>query len=173
MANQSPQMMMTTPPYSQSMHAQNPSSQAPMRGMSPPSAQRGAKPTYVTGAAGSLSGTQSYNYPQSSGMWPQTPQTPQHGAYSGYTTQAQTPHAQQSPAPQIRHSSSGQMQPGTMQFSGMPGMAQGYAGGQAIYPTEQTPRQYLPQGAQAAPPVTQAWSGQPTPAQQWWTNQQQ
>lgn len=37
--NQSPQMMMTTPPYSQSMHAQNSISQAPMRGTVSPFAE--------------------------------------------------------------------------------------------------------------------------------------
>lgn len=103
-------------------------------------------------------------------MWPATPQTPQHG-YSTYTTQAQGPHAQQSPAPQLRHSSSGQMQPG-MQFSSIPAMNQGYgAAGQTMYPADQTPRQYMPQGAQGTPAVSQPWSNQQTPAtQQWWGN---
>ena len=35
-SSQSPQIMMTAPPYSQSIHAQNTSSQAPLRGMAPP-----------------------------------------------------------------------------------------------------------------------------------------
>ncbi|WYZ42846.1 hypothetical protein EsH8_VI_000545 [Colletotrichum jinshuiense] len=151
--NQSPQMMMTAPPYSQSIHAQNPISQAPMR----------------AGSAGSMpQGAQGYHYPGSGQMWPQTQQNPQHN-YSGYTTQNQQPH-QQSPAPQLRHAASG-VQP-AMQFSGMPGMGQSYGAGQGIYPQEQTPRQYMPQPNQGSPAVTQAWSGQQTPAQ-WWTNQPQ
>ncbi|KAJ0327906.1 hypothetical protein COL5a_005493 [Colletotrichum fioriniae] len=171
--NQSPQMMMTAPPYSQSIHAQNPISQAPMRGMAQPSAQKNNKPTTLP-AAGSASsmpqGAQGYHYPGTGQMWPQTQQTPQQHNYSGYTTQGQQPH-QQSPAPQLRHATSG-VQPG-MQFSGMPGMGQSYgAAGQGIYPTDQTPRQYMPQPNQGSPAVTQAWSNQQTPAQ-WWSNQPQ
>ncbi|KAF3803006.1 Chromatin structure-remodeling complex subunit rsc7 [Colletotrichum gloeosporioides] len=150
--NQSPQMMMTAPPYSQSIHAQNPISQAPMRGS----------------ASNMPQGAQGYHYPASGQMWPQTQQTPQHN-YSGYTTQNQQSH-QQSPAPQLRHATSG-VQP-AMQFPGMPGMGQNYGAGQAMYPTDQTPRQYMPQPNQGSPAVTQAWSNQQTPAQ-WWTNQPQ
>ncbi|KAF4929947.1 Chromatin structure-remodeling complex subunit rsc7 [Colletotrichum viniferum] len=151
--NQSPQMMMTAPPYSQSIHAQNPISQAPMR----------------AGSASNMpQGAQGYHYPASGQMWPQTQQTPQHN-YSGYTTQNQQSH-QQSPAPQLRHATSS-VQP-AMQFPGMPGMGQNYGAGQAMYPTDQTPRQYMPQPNQASPAVTQAWSNQQTPAQ-WWTNQPQ
>ncbi|KAF9870021.1 chromatin remodeling complex subunit [Colletotrichum karsti] len=178
--NQSPQMMMTAPPYSQSIHAQNPISQAPMRGMAQPSSQKNNKPTTLP-AAGSASSMpqgaqQGYHYPASGQMWPQQQQqqqqqpqqqTPQHN-YSGYTTQNQQSH-QQSPAPQLRHSSSG-VQP-AMQFSGMPGMGQSYAG-QGMYSADQTPRQYMPQPNQGSPAVTQAWSNQQTPAQ-WWTNQPQ
>ncbi|GKT63561.1 chromatin structure-remodeling complex protein rsc7 [Colletotrichum tofieldiae] len=171
--NQSPQqMMMTAPPYSQSIHAQNPISQAPMRGMAQPSSQKNNKPTTLP-AAGSTSsmpqGAQGYHYPGTGQMWPQTQQNPQQHNYSGYTTQGQQSH-QQPPAPQLRHANSG-VQPG-MQFSGMPGMGQSYGAGQGIYPTDQTPRQYMPQPNQGSPAVTQAWSNQQTPAQ-WWTNQPQ
>jgi hypothetical protein len=174
--NQSPQMMMTAPPYSQSIHAQNSISQTPIRGMAQPSSssspyQKNSKPTTLSsGTAGNMpQGAQSYNYPPSTQMWPQTPQTPQHG-YSGYTTQAQASHAQQQPpAPQLRHSSSGQVQQGGMQFSGMPGMGQGYQPSQGMYPSDQTPRQYLPQNTAGSPAVTQGWPNQQTPAQ-WWTN---
>lgn len=171
MATQSPQMMMAAPAYSQSIHSQSTMSQAPIRGMTQPSAQTSARPTpsLSSGTPGSLPQAQGYSY-QSNPMWPATPQTPQHG-YSTYTTQAQPPHAQQSPAPQLRHSSSAQMQPG-MQFSSIPAMSQGYgAAGQTMYPADQTPRQYLPQGAQGTPAVSQPWSNQQTPAaQQWWGN---
>ncbi|KZL85673.1 chromatin remodeling complex subunit [Colletotrichum incanum] len=171
--NQSPQqMMMTAPPYSQSIHAQNPISQAPMRGMAQPSSQKNNKPTTLP-AAGSTSsmpqGGQGYHYPGTGQMWPQTQQNPQQHNYSGYTTQGQQSH-QQPPAPQLRHANSG-VQP-AMQFSGMPGMGQSYGAGQGIYPTDQTPRQYMPQPNQGSPAVTQAWSNQQTPAQ-WWTNQPQ
>ncbi|TDZ22288.1 Chromatin structure-remodeling complex subunit rsc7 [Colletotrichum orbiculare MAFF 240422] len=153
--NQSPQMMMTAAPYSQSIHAQNTISQAPMRAGSTSNMPQGA---------------QGYHYPGASGqMWPQTQQNPQHN-YSGYTTQGQQSH-QQSPAPQLRHASSG-VQP-AMQFSGMPGMGQNYGtAGQGMYPADQTPRQYMPQPNQGSPAVTQPWSNQQTPAQ-WWTNQPQ
>ncbi|CRK45429.1 hypothetical protein BN1723_019738, partial [Verticillium longisporum] len=112
-------------------------------------------------------------------MWPQQmPQAHQH--YPGYTTQGQQQqqqqqsHPQQSPAPQPQlrqHSSSG-VQPG-MQFSGMPGMSQGYGSNQAIYSAEQTPRQYMPQPNPGAPAVSQAWSNQQSPGAQWWANQPQ
>lgn len=62
------------------------------------------------------------------------------------------------------------MQP-NMQFPGMGGMP--YGGGQSMYPTDQTPRQYLPQSTPANPNASQAWSGQHSPPQQWWTPQQQ
>lgn len=170
MATQSPQMMMAAPAYSQSIHSQSTMSQAPIRGMTQPPAQKNARPTssLSSGTAGNLPQTQGYNNYQSSQMWPSTPQTPQHG-YSTYTTQPQAAQPQQSPAPQLRHSSSGQMQPG-MQFSNIPGMNPAYgAAGQTMYPAEQTPRQYLPQAAQGTPAVSQAWSNQQTPAaQQWW-----
>ncbi|KAK0656344.1 chromatin remodelling complex Rsc7/Swp82 subunit-domain-containing protein [Cercophora newfieldiana] len=154
--NQSPQMMMTAAPYSQPIHAQNSVSQGAMRGGSMPQ------------------NTQNYTYPQSQQIWPTTPQTPQHG-YSAYTTQSQaSPHPQQSPAPQIRHSGGGNpVQPGNMPYSGMPGMGPGYGTAtQGMYnPADQTPRQYMHQSA-PAPAVSQPWSQQQTPAQ-WWTTQPQ
>ncbi|KAL2154202.1 hypothetical protein VTH82DRAFT_2878 [Thermothelomyces myriococcoides] len=156
--NQSP-MMMTAAPYSQPIHAQNPVGQNTMRG-----------------STGTLPHTaqQNYSYSQNQ-MWPPTPQTPQHG-YSAYTTQSQpSPHPQQSPASQLRHSSaSGPVQPGGLSYSGMPGMGQGYAPAatQGMYPADQTPRQYMQQSPQA-PAVTQAWSQQQATPAQWWTNQPQ
>ncbi|KAL2165662.1 hypothetical protein VTG60DRAFT_4055 [Thermothelomyces hinnuleus] len=156
--NQSP-MMMTAAPYSQPIHAQNPVGQNTLRG-----------------STGTLPHTtqQNYSYSQNQ-MWPPTPQTPQHG-YSAYTTQSQpSPHPQQSPAPQMRHSSaSGPVQPGGLSYSGMPGMGQGYgpAATQGMYPADQTPRQYMQQSPQA-PAVTQAWSQQQATPGQWWTNQPQ
>lgn len=173
--NQSPQMMMTAAPYSQSIHAHNQGSQPSMRGMAQAPHHNNPKPTEIlSGSSGSIpQGAQSYTYPPNQ-MWPPTPQTPQHG-YSAYTTQSQpSPHPQQqSAAPQLRHSGAGnQVQPGGMPYSGMPGMSQGYGAPppQGMYPTEQTPRQYMHQSAAGAPAVTQAWSQQ-NPAQ-WWTNQQ-
>ncbi|KAI1840173.1 hypothetical protein JX265_006278 [Neoarthrinium moseri] len=178
--NQSPQMMMTGPPYSQSIHSQQPISQAPMRGMpqAAPSQKQSRPPSLQSGPTGNLApGAQTYNYGQNP-MWshPQTPQTPQH--YSGYTTQPQqSPHPQQSPAPQLRHPSGTpqQMQPGAMQYPGMPGLSQGYPNpSQGMYPPEQTPRQFMPQNPGASPAVTQGWSNpQTSSAGNWWANQPQ
>lgn len=174
--NQSPQMMMTAAPYSQPIHAQNPVNQGAMRGMAQAPAQNSSRPTNSSsGSSGSMQqNSQNYSYPQNQ-MWPPTPQTPQHG-YSAYTTQSQaSPHPQQqSPAPQIRHSGgSSQVQPGSMSYSGMPGMGQSYGtAAQGIYnPADQTPRQYMHQSA-PAPAVSQPWSQQQSPAQ-WWTTQPQ
>ncbi|KAM7222274.1 Chromatin remodelling complex Rsc7/Swp82 subunit domain containing protein [Rhypophila decipiens] len=172
--NQSPQMMMTAAPYSQPIHAQNSVNQGSMRGMAQPPAQSISRPTNQSTAPSTNlpQSSQNYNYSQSQ-MWPPTPQTPQHG-YSAYTAQSQpSPHPQQSPAPQLRHSSAGTgVQPGSMSYSGMPGMSQGYgAPAQNMYPADQTPRQYMHQSS-STPAVTQAWSQQPTPAQ-WWANQPQ
>ncbi|RSL38932.1 hypothetical protein CEP53_014451 [Fusarium sp. AF-6] len=153
-STQSPQMMMTTAPYSQSISAQSNLTQAPMRG-----------------STSSLSqGTPSYNYQSGQSMWPQA-QTQQH-TYGSYTAQSQAPHPSQSPASHLRQSSSGQMQT-NMQFPGMASMQ--YGAGQSMYPTDQTPRQYMPQGGAGGPAVTQGWSGQHSPAQQqqWWTPGQQ
>jgi len=176
--NQSPQMMMTAAPYSQPIHAQNSVSQgttAPgnMRGMAQSSTQNISRPTNSSPASSASmpQASQNYNYPQSQ-MWPQTPQTPQHG-YSAYTAQSQpSPHPQQTPAP-LRHSStSGQVPQGSMPYSGMPAMSQGYGTpAQGMYPADQTPRQYMHQSA-PTPAVTQSWPQQQTPAQ-WWSNQPQ
>lgn len=168
-STQSPQMMMTAAPYSQSIHAQNSISQAPMRGMAQSPIQSNPRPAPpLPGSASSLSqGNQGYNYQPSQSMWPQTPQAPQH-SYGSYTAQGQPPpHPSQSPAPHLRQPSSGQMP--TMQFPGMASMQYG-AGGQSMYPSDQTPRQYMPQSAPPGPQVTQAWSSQhsPAPQQQWW-----
>ncbi|KAI1023227.1 hypothetical protein LB503_001178 [Fusarium chuoi] len=164
-STQSPQMMMTTAPYSQSISAQSSLSQAPMRGMAQ-SPTQSIRPT-LPGTGGSMSqGTPGYNY-QSGQMWPQTPQAPQHG-YGSYTAQSQAPHPSQSPS-HLRQGSSGQMQ--SMQFPAMAGMQ--YGAGQSMYPADQTPRQYMPQGGAGGPSVSQGWSGQHSPAQQWWTPGQQ
>ncbi|KAF4510629.1 hypothetical protein G6O67_002505 [Ophiocordyceps sinensis] len=152
--SQSPQMMMTAAPYSQSMHVPNTLGQAPMRSSS-----------------GSISqGTPGYNYQSNQAMWSQSPQ-PAHHNYASYTTQSQSPHPSQSPAPHLRQPSTGQMQP-NMPFPGMSGMQ--YGAGQGIYPAEQTPRQYLPQNAPGGPTVSQSWSGQQhSPPPQWWAPPQQ
>lgn len=174
--NQSPQMLMTAAPYSQSIHSQQPISQAPMRGMPQAPAQKQTRPPSLSGPSGNLAqGAQTYNYNQNA-IWnhPQTPQTPQH--YSGYTTQPQqSPHPQQSPAPQLRHpSGTPQMQQGAMQYPGMPGMSSYGAPSQGMYPPEQTPRQFMPQNPGGSPAVTQGWSNQQTPAGgNWWANQPQ
>ncbi|KAH8736840.1 chromatin remodelling complex Rsc7/Swp82 subunit-domain-containing protein [Ilyonectria robusta] len=171
-SSQSPQMMMTTAPYSQSISAQSNLTQAPMRGMAQSPTQSNTRPTpSLPGSSSSISqGTPSYNYQSGQSMWPQTPQTPQQHSYGSYTTQGQQAHPSQSPASHLRQPSSGQMQP-NMQFPGMAGMP--YGTGQSMYPTDQTPRQYMPQSAPGGPAVTQAWSGQHSPAQQWWTPGQQ
>ncbi|KAF4119227.1 chromatin structure-remodeling complex protein RSC7 [Geosmithia morbida] len=202
-SSQSPQMMMTGPPYSQSIQAQStPGHQPPLRGKAatatPASSLPDMAPTTLLPkgilpalnanrlvTAGSTSsigqGTPGYNY-QSGQMWSQTPQTPQHsyGSYSGAQAQAQAQqqqqqqqqqqpsHPSQSPASHLRQPSSGQMQPGSMQFPSMGGMQYGAAGG-TMYPAEQTPRQYMPQTA----PGSAQWSSQHPPPQQWWAPQQQ
>ncbi|KAK6957993.1 hypothetical protein Daesc_000785 [Daldinia eschscholtzii] len=177
--NQSPQMMMTAPPYSQPIHSQQPIGQPSMRGIPQPSSQKQPRPSNIQpGASGNMSqGTPAYNYGSSNQMWgpPQTPQTPQH--YQGYTTQSQpSPHPQQSPAPQLRHSGgTPQMQPSTMQYHGMPGIGQSYPNpGQGMYPPEQTPRQFMPQNPGPGPAVTSAWNTPQTSAgQTWWASQPQ
>jgi len=153
-SSQSPQMMMTAPPYAQSLQAQNaPGQQPPMR----------------AGSTSSIGqGTPSYNYP-SGQMWSQPPQTPQQ-SYSSYTTQSQQQHPPQSPASHLRQPSTGQMQPG-MQYPAMAGMQYGTGG--SMYSAEQTPRQYMAPSTPGNPQVPQGWSGQQSPPQQWWAPQQQ
>ncbi|KAI1347608.1 chromatin remodelling complex Rsc7/Swp82 subunit-domain-containing protein [Xylaria sp. FL0043] len=178
LSNQSPQLMMTAPPYSQSIHSQQPMGQPPMRAMPQPSNQKQPRPPSLqSGPASMPQGTPTYNYGSQNAMWgPQTPQGPP--PYGGYTTQAQpSPHAQQSPAPQqLRHpSGTPQMQPSTMQYPGMQGLAHGYPGqGQGMYPPEQTPRQFMPQNQSSAPAITSTWANSPTPTgSSWWPNQPQ
>ncbi|KAH8788749.1 chromatin remodelling complex Rsc7/Swp82 subunit-domain-containing protein [Diaporthe sp. PMI_573] len=174
--SQSPQLMMTAPPYSNPIQAQNPISQSStMRGMAQVPSQPQSKPTSLSsGSTASMPQTaQGYGYQPSSQMWPPTPQTPQYG-YTHNQQAQQSPHPPQSSTSQMRHSStSGSVQQGGMPYSGMPGMAQGYP---APSPYDhQTPRQYMHQGSTPSPAVTQAWSGQqqqPQP-QQWWTQQPQ
>ncbi|KAG6217150.1 hypothetical protein E4U26_007993 [Claviceps purpurea] len=147
-SSHSPQMMMTAPPYSQSIHAQN-TLGSTSGGMS-------------QGAPGG------YSYQPNQAMWSQSSQAPHHG-YGGYTTQSQGHHPSQSPAPHLRQSSTGQIQP-NMPFPGMGSMQ--YGSGQGMYPADQTPRQYLPQGAPGGPQTSQQWSGQHSPPQ-WWAQPQQ
>lgn len=167
-ASQSPQLMMTSPPYSQSIHAQSSVGQAPIRGMAQSPTQRNSKPT--PNLPGSSSGLQSQgapgynNYQSNPAIWSQSPQTPQQHNYNSYTTQPQPTHPSHSPAPHLRQPSSGQMQP-NMQFPGMGAMQ--YGAGQNMY-ADQTPRGYIPQNAPGGPGVSQAWSGQHSPPQQWW-----
>ncbi|RWA03109.1 hypothetical protein EKO27_g11996 [Xylaria grammica] len=176
--NQSPQLMMTAAPYSQPIHAQQPMGQPTMRAMPQPSNQKQVRPPSLQSGPASMSqGTPTYNYGSQNPMWgaPQTPQAPP--PYGGYTTQAQpSPHPQQSPAPQLRHpGGTPQMQPSTMQYPGMQGMAHGYpAQGQGMYPPEQTPRQFMPQNPSSAPAATSTWTNPQTPAgSSWWANQPQ
>lgn len=172
--SQSPQLMMTAPPYSTPIQAQNPISQSStMRGMAQVPSQPQSKPTSLSsGSTASMPQTaQGYGYQPSSQMWPPTPQTPQYG-YTHNQQAQQSPHPPQSSTSQMRHSStSGSVQQGGMPYSGMPGMAQGYP---APSPYDhQTPRQYMHQGSTPSPAVTQAWSGQQQQPQQWWTQQPQ
>ncbi|KAI1363973.1 chromatin remodelling complex Rsc7/Swp82 subunit-domain-containing protein [Xylaria arbuscula] len=171
--NQSPQLMMTAPPYAQSLHSQQPMGQPPMRAMPQPSNQKPTRPPSLQSGPSNMSqGTPAYNYGSQNPMWgPQTPQAPPH--YAGYTTQAQhSPHPQQSPAPQqLRHpGGTPQMQPNTMQYPSMQGLSHGYpAQSQGMYPPEQTPRQFMPQNPSSAPAVTSTWTNSPTPAgSNWW-----
>ncbi|PFH55355.1 hypothetical protein XA68_18509 [Ophiocordyceps unilateralis] len=152
--SQSPQMMMTTAPYSQSMHAPNTLGQAPMRSSSASMGQ----------------GTPGYNYQPGQAMWSQSPQSSHHN-YASYTTQSQSSHPSQSPASHMRQPSTGQMPQPNMPFPGMSGMQ--YGAGQGMYPADQTPRQYLPQNAPGGPSVSQPWSGQHSPPPQWWAPPQQ
>lgn len=153
-SSQSPQMMMTAAPYSQSIHAQNTLGQAPMRSSS--------------GSIGP--GAPGYNYQSNQAMWSQNPQQAPHHNYGSYTTQAQPPHPSQSPASHLRQPSTGQLQP-NMPFPGMGGMQ--YGGSQGMYSADQTPRQYMAQNAPGGPAVSQPWSGQHSPPPQWWAPPQQ
>ncbi|EHK26444.1 uncharacterized protein TRIVIDRAFT_167072 [Trichoderma virens Gv29-8] len=152
-SSQSPQMMMTAAPYSQSINAQSALGQAPIRGST----------------GGISAGAAGYSYQQPGQMWSQSPQTPQ-TSYSSYTTQPQAAHPSQSPASQLRQTGAGQMQP-SMQFPGMGSMQ--YSTSQGMYGAEQTPRQYMPQTTPSTQSASQAWSGQHPQSQQWWTPQQQ
>ncbi|TWU77997.1 hypothetical protein ED733_006191 [Metarhizium rileyi] len=149
-SSQSPQMLMTAAPYSQSIHAQNPLGSAGGGSMS-------------QGTPGG------YNYQPNQAMWSQNAQTPHH-SYGSYTTQSQASHPPQSPASHLRQPSAGQLQP-NMPFHGMGSMQ--YGASQGMYPTDQTPRQYMAQSTPGAPQVSQSWSGQHSPPTQWWTPQQQ
>ncbi|RFU73745.1 hypothetical protein TARUN_8499, partial [Trichoderma arundinaceum] len=173
-SSQSPQMMMTAAPYSQSINAQSALGQAPIRGMTPlPLTTKLSirEPTPSTGSTGAINpGAAGYSYQQpSQAMWSQSPQTPQ-TSYSSYTTQPQAPHPSQSPASHLRQTGASQMQPG-MQFPGMGSMQ--YSTSQGMYTADQTPRQYMPQTTPGAQSASQAWSGQHSQPQQWWTQQQQ
>ncbi|TPX16701.1 uncharacterized protein E0L32_003642 [Thyridium curvatum] len=161
----SPQMMMTQPPYSQSVAAQ---SQMPstIRGMSYNPSTKLPQPTSLApGSSGGMTQPQGYNYPQSNPMWAQTQQAPQY-SYT-HPSQAQaSPHQQPPSTSQMRHSG----QPAGLPYSGMPGMSQAYPNQQQGMSYDQTPRQYMHQGG--GPAVSQGWSSQQTPTQ-WWPNQQQ
>lgn len=170
--SQSPQLMMTAPPYANPIQAQNPIGQsATMRGMAQVPSQQHSKPTSLSSASSASmpQAAQGYGYQPPNQMWPPTPQAQQYG-YTHTQQPQQSPHPQQSSTSQMRHpSSSGPVQPAAMPYSGMPGVSQGYA---APSPYDhQTPRQYMHQQSTSSPAVTQAWSGQQQQPQQWWTQQ--
>ncbi|KOS20262.1 Chromatin structure-remodeling complex subunit rsc7 [Escovopsis weberi] len=171
-SSQSPQMMMTAPPYSQSISAQSTLGQAPIRGMAPSSTQSSVKkPTPILpGSAGTMStAPSSYSYQQQNpAIWSQSQQPPQN-SYASYTTQAQPSHPSQSPVSHLRQPSSSQL-PSNLQFPGMSSMQ--YGAGQGMYSTDQTPRQYMPQNPSTAPSGSQPWSGQHAQQPQWWSHQQ-
>lgn len=161
-ASQSPHMMMTSPPYSQSIHAQNTAGQPPMRGTVPDVIKVDeANRIGSSGAVGQ--GAPAYNYQPGQPMWSQS-QGPQQ-SYGGYSAQGQPQHPSQASAPHLRQPGGSQMQPGMQQFPGMTSMQYGYG--------EQTPRQYMPQNPSQAPAVSQPWSGQHSAPQQWWAPSQQ
>ena len=168
-SSHSPQMMMTAPPYSQSIHAQNPIGQQPNRGTAADCITKSLRLTErFTGPGGSMSQPGGgYNYQPNQAMWSHGGHNPQHG-YGSYTTQAQPPHPSHSPASHLRQPNAGPMQ-SNMPFPGMASMP--YGGGQGMY-ADQTPRQYLPQASPGGPQVSQQWSGQHSPPQ-WWTPPQQ
>jgi hypothetical protein len=169
-SSQSPQMMMTAAPYSSGINAQSSTGQPPLRGMPQSPSQKNAKPTLLPGSSGSMSQGTGYSYQPGQPMWSQNPQTPQQQPqYGSYTTQ-QPGHPSQSPGPHLRQPSTSQMQPG-MQFPGMSGMQ--YGSGQNMYPADQTPRQYMPQSTPGNPAVSQPWTGQHSPPQQWWAGSPQ
>ncbi|EPE09173.1 chromatin remodelling complex subunit-like protein [Ophiostoma piceae UAMH 11346] len=150
MVHHSPQMMMTAAPYSQTLNAPSslPSSIQRSSGMPQPP---------------------NYNYPPSTQMWPQTPQY----SYSPAAPPHQQPHQPPSSS-QMRHSStSSQVPPNSLPYSGMPGMSQGYPSQSPALPYEQTPRQYMHPPGSGSPAVTQGWQGQQQNSSQWWPNQQQ
>ncbi|OAA61288.1 nuclear localization protein [Niveomyces insectorum RCEF 264] len=155
----SPQMMMTAAPYSQPITAQS------------------SLPSSIQRPSGALSQPQSYNYPPTTQMWPQTPQTPQYSYTHPSPAQPshQQPQQQQPPPPpQLRHpSSGGPLPPSNLPYSGMPGISQGYPSQSQGIPYDQTPRQYMHPPGSGSPAVTQGWSGQPQASSQWWTSQQQ
>ncbi len=106
---------------------------------------------------------QGYNYPQSgaAAMW----QTPQPQYSYGHPNQPQaSPHQQPASAAPMRHSAiGGQVQPGSIPYSGMPAY-QTQTPGLAY---DQTPRQYMPPAGTGAPAVTQGWSSQQAQPAQW------
>ncbi|KAI1174908.1 chromatin remodelling complex Rsc7/Swp82 subunit-domain-containing protein [Nemania sp. FL0916] len=172
--NQSPQLMMTTPPYSQTIHSQQPMGQPSMRAMPQPSNQKQTRPSSLqSGPGGMPQAAPTYSYGSSNPMWgAQAPQTPQQ--YAGYTTQAQgSPHPQQPPAPQLRHpSGTAQMPSSTMPYPNMQGLGHAYPGqGQAMYPPDQTPRHFMPQNPGSAPGGTSNWTNpQNSAGGSWWPN---
>ncbi|KAL1888016.1 hypothetical protein Cpir12675_006333 [Ceratocystis pirilliformis] len=170
---QSPSSMMTSSPYAYSIHTQAPTASTAMRG---------SVPALVT--------SQSYSYPPpaSSQVWQQTvPQTPQ-SSYSGYTTNQTSPSQGQNPdnqQQQQQYQSSmspvSNRLPSNMPMSSVSTMNQPYSN-HSIYPSDQTPRQYLPPVSQTS--STQNWPTQPSqPIQsgrastasqpQWWSGHHQ
>ncbi|KAL1890161.1 hypothetical protein Sste5346_008454 [Sporothrix stenoceras] len=180
MVHHSPQMMMTAAPYSQSVTAQSSLPSSIQSTLGPQNRHLPHPSTLLTnaGSTGGLSQPQGYSYPQSTQMWPQTPQTPQYSYAHPSSGQSSHQQHQQAPPPppssQLRHSSSsGQVPQSNIPYSGMPGISPGYPSqGQGI-PYDQTPRQYMHPPGSGSPAVTQGWQGQPQASSQWWASQQQ
>ncbi|KAH8757998.1 hypothetical protein F5883DRAFT_717902 [Diaporthe sp. PMI_573] len=127
---QSSQLIMTAPPFSTPIQAQNPSQSSTVRYVARVLSQPQSKPR-------SLSSGFTDRMLQ---MWPPTPQASQN-VYTHNQQAQQSLHPPQSPMPKMRHSTTADSaQQGDMPYFGMPEMAQGYP---APSPCDhQTQRQY-------------------------------
>lgn len=159
-------------------HQQNALTQSPMRSMAQttisPEQMRNRSPSISLAPGGMAQNTGSYGFQQAqqSQMWPppQPQQSPQHNySYNTHGPQL-SPQIQQSPlqqTPSLRHPSSNpQMQ--SMQYPGMQGMPQNYAGsGRGMFSNDPS-QQYMPQNTSSGPGA-QSWVAgqQPSASGNW------
>lgn len=168
-AQQAPQQINATQPYTQVSQLQNPNAASPMRIIHPSPMQQQnqlVKSSGVLMAGANMSGGATYGYNQQGQMWATQAQAPSQ-AFPHFTQQS--PHLQPSPhqaALPSRHPGNDSQMPQALQYPGIQGLGQGYPAPPAHnpYSSDRGSQQYMTPNTPAPQMSGQIWAGQQSPS---------